>query len=193
MTMRLSQPVHDLTRPHQVAVNLDDGSTTYVTEASLLNQLREAISSSSGRGGGRSSKNTVPISVEALELYQTIANKAQEFKANFAGKTTGTLESIIQQWSLAATKPLDAQTVEKTVADWCRKIRHLLDPPQVIEINAPCPSCGNRQVINEDKEINLCLTFTAGTITCAVCLTTWTGSQLWELRDAIDAATKEPA
>ncbi|AJT42414.1 DUF7341 domain-containing protein [Psychromicrobium lacuslunae] len=186
MTTKLNQLVHELTRPHAATIIRDDGSKTFTTEASLLNQLREAVKGSGGRGASGANSAPIPINPAAHDLYQRISYKAQQLKAAHKGITTGTLESIIQAWSLALTNDHDITQAARTVEHWNTQIRALLDPPKTIELKISCPQCGARQVINAEGEINLAVTIQNLTAQCAVCLTQWEGEQLWYLKEATD-------
>ncbi|GAA1051359.1 DUF7341 domain-containing protein [Arthrobacter russicus] len=182
--MDLSQAVHELTRPHKTTITRDSGAREYVSEDSLLDQLRGEISSSGNRSGVGANRYKVPLALDVLDLYQSIARTAQDLKAAEAphAKTTGTIESIIQAWAAATTRN---EAAERIVSKWCEQIHALINPPKKIEINAPCPQCGNRHTMNEAGDINLALVATNGVVRCSACLTEWTGAQLWNLRDAI--------
>jgi len=184
--MNLDQAVHELTRPHKTTITRDNGAREYVTEDSLLNQLREAIHSSSSHGGNASNRRSLPLSADALDLFQEISHTAQDLKASRPGIVKGSVESIIQAWSQSLVYDLDKNQAERIVTKWVTRIRNLLNPPRRAEIKEPCPHCGTRQIINDEGDINLALTMTNGTVTCGACLTEWTGQQLWHLKDAID-------
>ncbi len=139
--------VERLTQNH--TMHLD--GTEYECTA-LLEQLREALTSSLGAGGGGGSGDGGLINVAAFTLWENIDGVARSWLREFQTEHTGELTSVIQRLPTTiqaahANGHIDDDLRERLDAmfgQWVAMIEDLFDPPRVKELLAPCPKCGER-------------------------------------------------
>lgn len=191
----MNRLVERLTRTHKVAVLRDDGTRTYVIEEALIEQLRASIVSGNAKSGTAGNKQKLPMDAGAFDLYEEIkaeANGAWEDVSGGRASNPDAVETIIALW--AAAVGLDA---EPSLIDWERRIEDLLSPPSVAEIDAPCVSCGVRDVPREGPDgvvLVRALRFIRDRVTnetlearCVACGESWAPSQFLWLARAIAA------
>ncbi|TDP94616.1 hypothetical protein EDF62_1036 [Leucobacter luti] len=124
----------------------------------LLEQLREAISSSTGSGSGGGIGDGGLINVAAFTLWEQIDGWARAWLREWGHDHKGELAAVIRRLP-AKTQAAHAigtidddlrERIDATYAVWVAKIEDLFDPPREKELTAPCPACGERY--HEDGE-----------------------------------------
>lgn len=201
--LALNDHVNTLTREttHTTEAITPTG-TKYVKADSLLNQLRGAIRPTMKGGGGTSSKNTLPLNPDALDLYNRINETATDYWSLFTQTHTvhGTLEHRIQSWTSRVTREDDIRTAERITRGWVTEIGHLFDPPVIRPLQRPCPECGAVKAhVDKDGETvlawSLTVDITAGmharslwTAACANCEARWLPGELDQMLAALDEA-----
>lgn len=139
--------VERLTRTHTVHLN----GAEYEC-AALLEQLREALTSSLGAGGGGGSGDGGLINVAAFTLWENIDGVARAWAQELGTDHRGDLNEIMQRLPTTiqaahANEHIDDELRERLdamFAQWVAMIEDLFDPPRVKELTAPCPKCGER-------------------------------------------------
>lgn len=133
----------------------DDGRVTAHEEPSLLEQLRDAVSSSTSRGT-RGRGTAIPVSADALDLLAKIEAGAIRL-ATYAQVTVWSgieprLRAVVAragQWT-----DIDAVAgVKLTLQGWVKAIRLLLDPPRRLHIAGACPRCDKAVVWRYDETL----------------------------------------
>lgn len=116
-------------------------------EYALLDQLCEAVGSSTGRGsapGGGASGSKAPLDLGAMALTETIS---REVPAHIPGATLADRMRV----HLYALGDEDYATLEPTLVGWEARIRDLLDPPtQVALRGVSCAHCDYDKVLLPD-------------------------------------------
>ena len=120
--------------------------------AALLEQLREAISSSTGAGSGGGSGDGGLLNVAALTLWENIDGIARGWQQTFREGHRGELAQVIRRLPASihaahANNEIDdlfRERLDAMFASWVAQIEDLFDPPRVKELTAPCPACGER-------------------------------------------------
>lgn len=137
----LRESVTTLTRDHHHTVGELTG-----TEPGLLVLLERAIraDTSGGSGGAGRNKNSAPLDVIALTLWEEVSEVVAR---NWPGrgalmyKDQHLIDRLTWWTRTVAGTPSEPFLLEYTEY-WERRIRELLDPPQKIELRGtPCPSC----------------------------------------------------
>ncbi len=143
-----ARAVERLTQPH--IVHLEGAEYEC---APLLEQLREAISSSTGAGsGGGGSTGGNLLNFAALELWEYIDGITRgwlrEWGINYNGELTEALQrlphAIQAQHAAGAIDDDFRERLEAGFGKWVYQIEDLFDPPHQKELTAPCPECGER-------------------------------------------------
>lgn len=172
----------------------EDGPKQLVTRRlpALLDLLDDAVhGSNSGHGGGASSKMTIPITADAMQLQSEImfAVKADIVRLSpewgnrqrpDALKPFTTLRDRMVAWLALFTDshPLAGEVAswQESFETWAEQIETMLDPPVTVEILADCPVCGRRRGRTEDADFHaLCLVYrrdsaaTSSQIICRAC------------------------
>lgn len=143
------RPIERLTRTHTVHL---DGAEYRCT--ALLEQLREAVTSSLGAGSSGRSNSTDGglLNLAALTLWERIDSDARAWQRELTGDHRGDLHDVIRGLPAA----IQAAHVNGTIDDdlrerldsmpaiWVAQIEDLFDPPHMKELTAPCPECGER-------------------------------------------------
>ena len=172
--------LHQLTRTHKTTIENDDGTRTYVDVHSYLDQLQQAITNNRGTGGS-GSMTTSPISLKAVDLWQSIAAVTLD---HWPGRgrphlARTPLPKRIQQWAVHAVNSND-KTAEETLnaylRHWIHQIQQLFEPS--VELAAPCPECHESYIWRHDGVENVkkrCLTYNQHRATCNNCGQTWEG------------------
>ena len=172
--------LHQLTRTHKTTIENDDGTRTYVDVHSYLDQLQGAITNNRGTGGS-GSMTTSPISLKAVDLWQSIAAVTLDHwpgrgKPHLARTP---LPKRIQQWAVHAVNSND-KTAEETLnaylRHWIHQIQQLFEPS--VELAAPCPECHESYIWRHDGVENVkkrTLTYNQHRATCINCGQTWEG------------------
>ena len=172
--------VHVLTRPFKTTIENDDGTRQYVEVHSYLDQLQGALTNNRGTGGS-GSMTKAPISLKAVDLWQSIAKITLE---HWPGKgrphlARTPLHQRIQQWAAVAVNSgdeADEETLNQHLSRWIREIQALFEPS--VELSAPCPNCEESYVWRHEGGENIrkrCLTFNQHRATCINCHTIWEG------------------
>ena len=178
----LSQVVHELTEAHHHTYGTLSG-----IEPGLLKLLRDAVSSSSGRGSapGGGSKASAPVDATALTLWESICGTVD---AHWPGRMQlhpePPVQVKLQQWVAAVAGTENEVHLLEMATWWRRQIRDLLNPPQVIPLRGvACKVCGHSQVSTLDPDggtvLLPALTAYASEnpmrVSCAACETDWCG------------------
>lgn len=145
----LRETVIDLTRDHERTVGAVVG-----TEPPLLRLLEVAIKAdtSGASGGSGRSKNSAPLDVTALALWEEIATVVGN---HWPGKgdlkmTTTHLIDRLTWWTNTVAGTDNEPHLLEFCEYWHRSIRNLLEPPKRIAIRGvPCPGCDETWVIQE--------------------------------------------
>ena len=172
--------LHQLTRTHKTTIENDDGTRTYVDVYSYLDQLQQAITNNRGTGGS-GSQTTSPISLKAVDLWQSIAKVTLE---HWPGRgrphlARTPLDRRIQQWAATAVNSndkADEETLNAYLRHWVHQIQQLFEPS--VELAAPCPECGESFIWRHDGVENVkkrTLTYNQHRATCNNCGQTWEG------------------
>lgn len=188
----LSQVVHELTESHRHTY----GRLTGI-EPGLLQLLRDAVASSSGRGSapGGGSKASAPLDATALTLWESIAGTVD---AHWPGRldrhpVDPPVPYKLQRWVAAVAGTEDEVHLLEMATWWRKQIRDLLDPPQVIPLRGvACKVCGHDQVAEADPEGHLvvrpALTAYASEcpmrVQCGACTAEWVGELAIQLLGA---------
>lgn len=181
MTTDTLDLLHQLTRTHKTTIENDDGTRTYVDVYSYLEQLQGAINGASSGGGGSSSRARTPISLKALDLWQSIAETTLE---HWPGKgrphlARTPLDRRIKQWASHAVNSNDKQdeeTLNAYLRHWVHQIQQLFEPS--VELAAPCPDCGESYIWRYDGVENVkkrSLTYNQYRAWCNQCGQIWEG------------------
>ena len=158
----------------------DDGTRSYVDVMSHLDQLQQAITNNRGTGGS-GSVTTSPISLKAVDLWQSIAETVLEY---WPGKgrphlARTELPQRVQQWAAAAVNSndtADEETLNAYLRHWIHQIQQLFEPS--VELAAPCPECHESYIWRHDGVENVkkrTLTYNQHRATCINCGQTWEG------------------
>ena len=203
------ESVERLTQPHKVAVRQDgeDGpekATVFIP--ALLEQLNDAIGSSqssTNRGGGLANTRSV-IDAGALMLEDSIrGDLAELWHLVWPNKQRPIhLPTALQRWHVEFRRLVGDNKVEPSMAwgvaqllgSWVKQIDSKFDPPVVIEVTRPCPSCDASHVFDflEDRVCAVVIawrkTFENSSASCRNCNKSWVGEielrQLrWDIED----------
>ena len=204
MTDPLLEAVEDLAAPRNVPVDTDTGRT-WATEDPLLTQLTEAVSSTlksgSGSGGPAWARNVLDSNAlhHAAIIRATINDRCR--LAGIPGRhepAPGLRAWYAARVALPDTLRGADDFYTGQLRGWAAQIRSIVNPPKVIEIVAPCPTCGEGTFTNDMGErvpnpLVLSYRPESGSIwedaraTCRACQAVWdTEWQLRGLRHDID-------
>ncbi|KUF07171.1 hypothetical protein [Leucobacter sp. G161] len=151
-----ARAVERLTQTHTVHL---DGAEYEC--APLLEQLRDAISSSMGGGsGGGGGAGGNLINAEALGLWQHIEDIARAWLNEWRLPHAGDLINVVPRFAQATQAQHAAGAIDDDMRDeldaafgkWIYRIEDLFDPPHQKELTAPCPSCGERHHLSQEKD-----------------------------------------
>ena len=108
---------------------------------SLIEQLVDAVHSTSGAGNGSRGVHRSPLNAAAVELIAVVR------RAVGAGRDDD-LAAALRAW-----QPEDDLAAAAQLETWAAAISALFDPPRNLEGTSPCPACGERWVrVREDDE-----------------------------------------
>lgn len=158
----------------------------------LLVQLRMAVASSQGAGGGAATspreRNTLDLS--AVELMDIIDTEAREILEAAASESTEPLPaSPLGKVSLLsdalANAPLELLSyAAQAAARWEDRIATRFTPDRLMEINAPCPACGVQTISAPEAQYTdapmkprgaLAYNTVVNYVGCRACQRTWEG------------------
>lgn len=149
----LLDAVDELTIEHVVTSPVGDGKNHYERHEGLIKQLREAIVSDiGGGGGGKAPRERIPLDADALLKYQQIELAIGErFRDLCAGIPGLYPEETLRSWYVAFANAHRAGQVSDAAYDdelramrsWVRIILEKLSPPTKRElVGEQCPECG---------------------------------------------------
>lgn len=196
----LNDQVHQLTRPHRVTyIDPETGRTTYPTELSLFDQLRQEQASGNRPGGGASgSGSRSPVAIQALMLWMEIRETLNTQYVAIIGKDDHNVspEAKLQKWGAhvqADTSGVQPRHCLQTVIGWATAIHDLLHPIRRTEITGACPNkeCGVTHAWKwDDGEYirNTALTATGAQAKCGACGSVWAGQALHALAQGLQEA-----
>lgn len=192
----LSRVIADLCRPHTRTVQLEEGPVTGQEEP-LLDLLRKAVASDSGRGSapGGGSSASAPVDAGALTLWTDISGV---INAHWPGRGNlfmqhASLIHRLECWTTDVAGGPDEPHLLEMALYWRRQIRDLLEPPQRVPLRGmSCPACQHTHVEQTDPDggviynVSLLAHMSEETIwaECLVCGTEWVGGALLDLRAA---------
>jgi hypothetical protein len=206
----LLQVLDRLTQDHQVRVPVEDAPDYIATHKGLIVQLRDAVASDLGGGGGAgaSPNERVPLDADALMKYEQIEEAISARHHSLVGGPSGRYpENDLRWWYAAFTRALqsgqklehDYQYELRTLQGWERLILDKFDPPRKRELAGDtCPECGFDWYVDatdkHDKQRKVALTITyregdldASEAQCGCCKKQWHGIMgLRELSYAIE-------
>lgn len=187
--------VERLTRTHKVAIMRDDGSKVVATEDGLIKQLRDSIVTGNVKTGASGNKARLPFNAPAFDLLELIRHEANTAWIEASGGRASdpdAVETIIALWAAAV-----GDDSESLLRSWEQRIMDLLVPASTAEIDAPCVSCGVRDVesVRDGEAVFVrALRFVRDRITnnttearCVACGERWTPDQFLWLGRAIAA------
>lgn len=156
---------------------------------SLLDQVREAVTSSSGNGHrGSAGPHRSPIGLSAAELLGAIEREVGH-------RYTGPLDRDVWAWVNGHTA---APWAVDTMAGWVSRARAVVDPPRPVSLAAACPQCGRSVVHVEDsgervRRAALQVDRTTGTAACIApgCDAVWTPDRWAFLAAVLEQQTRE--
>lgn len=147
---------------------------------SLLDQLREATSTSTEKGtGGSSAFASKPLlCVVAWDLYHQIEKRWRTY-----GETLEQSFREVPQWTQGWTDIESLRKILVQLQSVIKAIQNLLDPPRRLHVAAACPACGARTVFRPDEsgelvqQAALSVDGIAGCV-CLSCHHSWAPNQL---------------
>lgn len=153
--LSLHAAAEQLTSPARVQVERDDAPAEYVHLPSLLDQLGEAVESSTSRGGAAAGVvYKSPAALDALGLLTDIEHEtllALRAAGDRRRWDTCGLDKQLRAWAAKSsewrTKNQDYLTHAADLAQsWVTRARQILAPEQpTFELQPqPCPHCGER-------------------------------------------------
>ena len=210
--VEILEDIDRLTQGYEITVeqNFDDGSkTAKVIHASLIAQLRAAISSSMAHTANKVSASERNIlDADAMDKLEQIENMARKlYQSVTAAEPFPTPEQNLRQWYLGFSNLHRAGKVSReTLQARASKIRSVvsmiddkLNPPTSIEITSPCPRCGKLWVQTDELSWSRAITVQSrvavygsldnATASCKACGASWIhGQGMRQLRWEIDEA-----
>lgn len=175
MSDAMHETIDRLTQSHKKIIDTIDGYEIH-EQASLLEQLRDAIFGGMEKTGGSSSKAKLPVSEAAVDLYTLIDCQISEAWAGTHKRVPSSdqPEQLLVEWSMAVqenavvvvTRPEQYEKwdegkrrmvpfvvrarEEYLPADlahrWSTMIEDFLNPEKTAGIKAPCLQCGATKV-----------------------------------------------
>lgn len=107
---------------------------------SLVEQLHDAVTSTSGAGSGGRGVHRSPLNAAAVELLQSMRITA--------GRYAPDLRTSLQQWAeILDETVVDVDELAAIAERWLVEALAILEPSRTIEAKGPCPLCGNRWVM----------------------------------------------
>lgn len=154
-TDRLLEAVSALADRYHVVAFRDDTTKIRIRHAPRLRQLREAIHPSGNKGaGGKAAREKSLIDAGALDLYRSLEAKIHKAAATVGADVKDLPEIVLKRWLIAARQKHATDAFENEWAGklekWAKSIDSRLNPPIVVEITAPCPSCGESKALDRD-------------------------------------------
>lgn len=201
--LQLETAVDQLTHPEHATIETDTGTRT-VPLSPLLRQLADAVTSSTSRGGAPTSRYTIPIGAEAVELLIAIDHETRRgllaaghaprlAQLDVDPRPAAKLEQVRAWAALAghwhATAPTYLATAASHASRWVREARQILnpDPARWRRVrDTPCPACGAKRVRrrNDQGELELVPVLVVdaehGDTHCLACRAHWP-QEHWEL------------
>lgn len=149
----LLDAVDELTLAKPVRVSTDDGHT-WATGPPLLVQLEEAIRSTTGRAGGRSTSHARSIlDDDALMQFHKITSTIGGWCRMVGVRATRDPVVDLRVWY---TKWLSSNEPEafylRQLRSWADLIRAKLSPQRTEEWLSPCPNCDAGTWVNDEGE-----------------------------------------
>lgn len=148
----LRQSVDALTKPVAAVEWVEaDGKRVIFrrTDQPLLEQIRAAISSDiGGGGGGKPARERTPMDIGAFTIHETIDGRVRSWLEDCGGRagkdlTPGqVLRTWYTLWTAQRREPGIVGAFTNIIDGWVAQIRDHLDPPNPIELRWPCPLCG---------------------------------------------------
>lgn len=153
----LLSAVDDLTLPRNVKVETDEG-LTWATEDALLVQLEEAISSTTGRSGGRSlGHERMILDADALMRFHQITAAIGDWCRIEGTNVTRNPVKDLRAWHARRIgRPVTERTGDEfyinQLHDWANLIRGKMRPKRQWEIKRACPECDNTTWTDEEGD-----------------------------------------
>lgn len=194
----LSQACEALTRSHIHEATVS-GERVRGVEQALLDQLSQAIASSTGAGSGGGSglaNETNALNTAALELQRGIqleltalrSDSGQSFDHLHASDEVK-VEALVEQSARTEDVALEARLLE-TFQNWIYHIRDTLNPPKITALRGrTCPNCKQTHYWQQNEEgvgsaspaLQVNLSAKPPIALCQSCGSTWAGGELLDL------------
>ena len=145
--------VDELTLSRPKKLETDDGFM-WVTEEPLLVQLEEAIRSTTGRTGGRSTSHARSIlDDDALMQFHKITSTIGSWCRMVGAKVTRNPVVDLRAWHAARLSSNDPDTFYlRELRSWVALIRGKLTPLTEWEWEGPCPLSDANEWVNDEGE-----------------------------------------
>ena len=190
---QLLESTHEIER-------LPEGPRVVKTEALLLLLDRALKPSGEPGSGGTSSGPGLPLDAAALDLQMKIEQEANDqYWLRYPGKAAPGLHDKVIQWvdGLSIHHENGSVTVDddalnechRVLASWVQEIESLLNPPIIVALRRPCPSCNSNEIreeLNGERVVNRAVVAqirrgnkeTSVLVLCRVCGAEWKGSDI---------------
>lgn len=194
---QLHTELNILCRAHVVIVEDDHGGFLGTrNEAPLYAKLRAATIGGRGDGGkGISARESTPLNVSAVDLYQAITRRIRRAYAQESDKVRGYAPTAAERVDVLTIKwaslvvmryrrgELDDAGIYSALGflrGITTSIRELLDPPYRFELTSPCPRCDAEFVTTPETRnralvVTECKPLDDSFVTCRACNEQWHG------------------
>lgn len=176
----LIEAVHALTEPTRTKVIQGD-VVTEIEHDALLEQLRSAITSALGNGGGGGTKTGAVLNDEAFYRFSIIAAQIGDWCRLQSVRPSRDPVKDLKAWMVAFTGTPDWYV--RQLHSWARTIVEVLDPPKRVPLSGPCVACGARNQVNADGGLSPAVVVEYDQVVlhpslravCRVCELSWDG------------------
>jgi hypothetical protein len=156
----LAAAVGALTDPVITHVTQTDDAGAYLRthtaeHEALLVQLDKAITSAIGNGGGGGSATGNVLNGKALYRAFLIRTELGSWcRMNGVKVTRDLMVDLIAWFDLFKLTGNDSGFYVRQLNGWAKTIRDLIDPPQRVPQDIPCPVCGATKYTDEEGDIS---------------------------------------
>jgi hypothetical protein len=107
---------------------------------SLLEQLVDAVHSTNGAGNGSRGAHRSPLNSAAVELLAVLRRAIPVHHGPLR------LDDAQLRHDLRCWRPADEVAAVEQLHGWAAAIREITEPRRLVELNGPCPACGERWI-----------------------------------------------
>jgi hypothetical protein len=178
---RLTDACHNLAQTRRHTIHTTHGRRR-IHLPPRYTQLHQAIATTRAGLHSNSFESRTPVGLAALELLHQIDSEVTKIHpppGKWPGWTLYRLHAIPQRkW-----RPQDTNNIHQhaaTLENYTQRIDNLFDPPTLIPLSKPCPTCGNTTIwktLNGELIRQSALQLTTEQCRCQHCGTTWTKDQ----------------